>query len=162
MKSHKKKPFQIDQSGKIEDTSKSTYLALSNSEVYVLKLSSTEKRKLIGIIKEIRRPHKTYIYQIFAALVFQLLKNHQLSQVTIDTEYPGHESSIKEVLIQLFQRFKKPLPEINFGYVGKKSGAHLAAIETLRGKRKADVIVKARDVLDALYSNLSKKKGWRS
>lgn len=38
--------IEIDQSGKIEDTSKHTFLAFSNSEHFVLKISGTEKRKL--------------------------------------------------------------------------------------------------------------------
>lgn len=144
--------YQIDQSGKIENTSKNTYLALANSKTKVIKISSTEKRKLIQMIKELRRPHRTYIFQIFAALVFLVLKDVKLSDVIIDTEYSGHQASIKEVLIQLFQRFEKESPEINFGFVGKKSNAHLAAIEAFRNERQVNLTVLAEDLLTLLYT----------
>lgn len=153
--------YQIDQSGKIENTAKHTYIALANNKTLIVKISSTEKRKLIKTIRELRRPHKTYIYQIFAALIFLLLKDEKMKEVIIDTEYYGHHTSIKEVLVQLFQRFEKKTPEINFGYVGKKSNAHLAAIEAYREKREVDITTKAEDVLKILYSNLGNKKGRR-
>lgn len=153
--------YQIDQSGKIENTAKTTYIALANGKTLIIRVSSVEKRKLIKTIRELRRPHKTYIYQIFAALVFILLKEEKIQQVVIDTEYPGHQASIKEVLVQLFQRFRKDMPEINFGFVGKKSNAHIAANEAYRKKRQIDITIKAEDILKLLYSNSGSKKGWR-
>lgn len=38
--------IEIDQSGKIENTSKHTFLAFSNTQHLILKISSVEKRKL--------------------------------------------------------------------------------------------------------------------
>ena len=83
-------------------------------------------------------------------------------KILIDTEYSGHQASIKEILIQLFERLQKEPPEISFGFVGKKSNAHLAAIAAYRDKREVDITVKAEDILKLLYSNLTKEKGWRS
>ncbi len=50
-------PYQIDQSGKIEQTSKHTYIAIANGKAFILKISSTEKRKLIKSIKEIKNQY---------------------------------------------------------------------------------------------------------
>lgn len=153
--------YQIDQSGKIENTAKSTYIALANGKTLIVKISSVEKRRLIKTMKELRPPHRTYIFQIFAALIFVLLKEEKLQEVFIDTEYSGHQASIKEVLVQLFERFQKKLPEISFGFVGKKSNAHLAAIGAYRGDIQVVFTVKAEDILKLLYGNLATKKGWR-
>ena len=153
--------YQIDQSGKIEHTSKNTYVSLANSKTLVIKISSKEKRKLIKTIKELHPPHRTYIFQIFAVLIFILLKEGKPQEVLIDTEYSGHQASIKEVLIQLSERFQIKLPEISFGLVGKKSNSHLAAIAAYREERAVDITVKAENILKLLYGNLSNKKGWR-
>lgn len=153
--------LEIDQSGKIENTSKNTYLALANSKIIIIKISSSEKRKLIDTIKELHRPHKTYIYQIFAVLIFILIRKAKLNEVLIDIEYQGHEASIKEVLVQLFERFRQSAPEIYFNYVGKRSSAHHAAIAAFRREKKVNIIVRAEDILKLLYSSFSNKKGWR-
>lgn len=136
-------------------------IALANGKTLIIKISSTEKRKLIEAIRELHRPHKTYVYQIFAGLIFLLLKDTKLQEVLIDTEYDGHNASIKEVLVQLFERFQKEVPEINFGYVGKRSSAHKAAIEAFRKKKKVTITATAEDMLKLLYTKLSNKKGWR-
>ncbi len=155
--------YQIDQSGKIEQTAKHTYVALANGKTIIIKISATEKRKVIDVIKELQLPHKTYVYQIFASLVFLLIKDEKLHEVLIDTEYYGHHASIKESLMQLFQRFEKSPPVVHFGFVGKESPAHLAAIQAFREQRKVTITVKAENVLTLLYSkrNVSTKKGWR-
>lgn len=153
--------YQIDQSGKIEFTAKNTYLALANGKVLICKISALEKRKLIKTIKAFKKPNKTYIYQIFASLVFILVKNQNLQEMQIDIEYPGHNASIKEVLIQLFENINKKPPEINFVLVGKKSNAHFAAIEAFRKEKEVNITIKAEDILKLLYTNLDNKKGWR-
>jgi len=112
--------YQIDQSGKIEHTSKNTYLALANGRTTIIKISSVEKRRLIKSIQQIHPLNRTYIFQIFAVLVFILLKEAKLQQILIGTEYPGKQGSIKEVLVQLFESQQINLPEIDFGFVAKK------------------------------------------
>lgn len=150
--------FQIDQSGKIEDTSKSTIIALANGTTLVLKISSQEKRKLLPVMRKLDFPKKIFIYRAFTALIFLILKHTQITTVTIDKEYPGHEAFIKTTLINLFGKEKMKPPTIHFALVGKTCTAHKAAIEGLRKKRKPDFIVRANDVLELLYGLDHKKR----
>lgn len=161
--------YQIDQSGKIEQTNRQTIIALSNSKHNSVKISAVEKQRLIKTMLELDYPQKNYTHKIFAAMIFLALHNNKIEDVLIDTEYSGHNSSIKEILVQLFQKSNKTCPEISFGYVGKKSHAHDLAIEIFRNKKKADIIVEAKDILKILYNRPIKikqtkktnKKGWR-
>jgi uncharacterized protein YlzI (FlbEa/FlbD family) len=150
--------YQIDQSGKIEQTRKSTVVTISNGKALIVKVSASEKRKLIYSLKAIRKPNKTYIYDIFASLVYTLLNNAYATDVEIDVEYPGHESSIKERLIQFFVKSNSKPPRIRFGLVGKKCQAHILGLSVFRKETKADMVVKAEDLLEVILGN---KKGWR-
>src|SRR5262245_13716847 len=88
--------YQIDQSGKVEDTSKSTVVTIANGKVITIKISAVEKRKLINTMTYIRKPNRTYAYDIFAALIYMLIKTNPIRRLEIDKEYPGHEAGIKE------------------------------------------------------------------
>jgi hypothetical protein len=155
-----KNQYQIDQSGKIEQTNKPTVVALANGEVMTVKISAVEKQKLIKTIIELRRPHKTYKYDIFSALVFILLIQVYPVKVEIDKEYPGHEAGIKERIIQFFERMNKEPPEINFGLVGKKCQAHIRGLAVYKGKEKTNILVNSKDIISILYLKPN-KKGWR-
>lgn len=150
----------IDQSGKIEDTSKLTIVAYANGIEKTLKISGVEKRKLIKIMRILDYPKTSFIYKAFAGLVFLLVKNAKADEIIIDKEYPRHEPTIKEILLQLFQKFSLAAPEVNFSLIGKQSRAHKIAIETFRGKRKPDLEVVAEEVLELFYK--ANKKGWSS
>ncbi|MBU2544861.1 hypothetical protein KKC65_00185 [Patescibacteria group bacterium] len=143
--------YQIDQSGKVEDTNKLTIVALANGRVKSLKISAVEKQKLIKIMRIHDYPKKTFIYKIFASLIFLLLKNERIEGIIIDNEYPGHQAIIKDVLQRLFKKKNKQAPEIMFAEIGKKSIAHKVALEVFRGKRKPDIIIGADDVIKLLY-----------
>lgn len=150
--------YEIDQSGKIEHTSSMTVIALANATFSkTIKITAVEKRKLIKAMIQLKRPHTTYVYHIFSTLIFILLSDKKIYNVLIDIEYPGHNASIKEKILQLLQRGDKKVPEIEFGLVGKKSFAHKAALAVFQKKQEADVIVKAEDIVGIL----SNKKGWR-
>lgn len=143
--------YEVDQSGKIEDTNKLTIVAFANGKTRTLKISGVEKQKLIRSMRVLDHPKKTFIYKAFAGLVFLLLKNQKVEEVVIDREYPGHEATIKVVLTQLFAKFGKEKPEIGFAKITKKSPAHEIALETFRGRRKPDLVVKAKEVLKLFY-----------
>ena len=73
------------------------------------------------------------------------------SRLLIDREFPGHEGIIKDVLSNLFRKEDNKPQAIEFREIGKKNLAHLKAIAVFRGKIKADIVVKADDVLNILY-----------
>ncbi len=150
--------YQIDQSGKIEQTNKDTIVALANGAFLTVKITSIEKRKLIKSLSLLKRPHKTYIIEILSVLIYVALRDSKIQNVTIDTEYLGHNGSIKEKLIQLFKKTKSIYPNINFGFIGKHSNAHIHAIETFRGNKKATIILKAETILKILINKNTKKR----
>lgn len=143
--------YQIDQSGKVEDTKKLTIVAFANGRIKSLKISAREKRKLVKAMRILDFPKKTFIYKIFAGLVFLLLKGEKIEEAVIDKEYPGHEATIKNIIVQLFRKTKRKPPEISFATISKQSNAHKAALEVFRGKRKADIAVQSKEVLKLFY-----------
>ena len=151
--------YQIDQSGKIEHTNRHTIVALANGSSATVKISTREKNKLILVMKQLDYPKQVYIYKIFGALIFILLTKLNIKHVTIDKEYPGHESVVKDTLIYLFLSNKDDLPNIGFDLVGKKCQAHIQALSTYQEKQKPTIIVKAEDILELFYER--HKKGWR-
>jgi len=138
--------IEIDQSGKIEKTSKHTYLALSNSEHFVLKISSTEKKKIQNYFRNIGKP-RIFIYATFASLLAILFKNikHKSNQIIIDIEYPGKNQLIKDLIKNINSNF--PIDDIHFHLIGKKSRAHFLAYGTAINQLKPDLVVKSNDIL---------------
>ena len=142
--------IEIDQSGKIENTSKDTVIAFSDGIRKAIRISSNDKREIQAIFRRIGKP-RIFIYKLFAILIFLLIRDHlkELDEVVIDEEYSGQESLIKTYLAQ---EIRKAAPSfdlqlISFGRVGKKSGAHLRASQVARRKRDADMQVTTKDVL---------------
>lgn len=138
--------IEIDQSGKIENTGKHTYLALSNREHFVLKISSREKQKLQKHFRIIGKPN-LFIYITFAALIIILMKNlrSKPNRILIDTEYPGRNHQIKNLLQALDPKIS--IDNVNFGHIGKKSRAHFLAYGTAIGKLRPDLLINTRQVL---------------
>ena len=143
--------YQIDQSGKIEDTNKLTIVAYANGQIKSLKIGATEKQKLLTVMRTLDYPKHNYVYKVFAALVYFLLADEKIDSVVIDREYLGHEATIKGMIIQLLKKNGKNIPDIQFDYIGKLSRAHKAALDIFRGQKEADLVVTAKEVLKLLY-----------
>lgn len=143
--------YQIDQSSKVEQTNQPTIVAVSNGKRKSIKISAVEKQRLLKQFKFFDYPKYTYIYRIFAGLIFLLIKDESFKSVEIDVEYSGHENTVKNIVIQLLRKYRKPIPVISFGLIGKKSNTHKAAIAVLRGREKPTRIVKAKEVLLLFY-----------
>lgn len=94
----KRMRFEIDQSGKVEDTAKLTIVAFANGKAKSLKISAVQKRKVVFTLREFSFG-KTFIFKIFAGLIFLLIKDEKAPEIVIDREYPGHEATIKELLL---------------------------------------------------------------
>lgn len=146
--------IEIDQSGKIEKTSKHTYLAFSNHEHFVLKISAREKQQLLKYFRKIKKP-KLFVYLTFSILVAILLKKIKTKNclIALDREYPGQDHRIKESIKIFYPRFT--LENLSIRSVGKKSRSHFYAHGAAIGKVKPDLILTSNDVLRIL----TKKSG---
>ena len=77
--------IEIDQSGKIENTSKDTVIAFSDGIRKAIRISSNDKREIQAIFRRIGKP-RIFIYKLFAILIFLLIRDHlkELDEVVID------------------------------------------------------------------------------
>lgn len=142
--------YQIDQSGKIEDTAKNTILAFSNDEQYALFIPKKLKRK----IQEVFRLHgftKVFIYFLFAAGVSVLLEKLKDKHVIIiDTEYPGKERIIRSFLITFLEKLRRPMHTIRFARIGNRPRAHYAAKDVFDKRKKPNRVFTMMDVIVAI------------
>ena len=102
--------LQVDQGiTKIGDTKGPTYFALSNKEQHVIEVAATTKREIVSWLREKEKFKPATYYQLFAACLFLLLKDHlgKTTEIRIDNEYKGHEAEIKGLLLGYIQRLAK-------------------------------------------------------
>lgn len=142
---------EVDQSGKFEATGQHTALALANSICFTVLIPATVKR---DCIRELRRhgvQGPTMYTRLFATSLYFLLRDHmkQIALVTIDIEYQGRDAQIKQHLLHLLRRarYSVDATQIAFGYVGKHSAAHDAALAVFRGKVCPDLVLTQNDLL---------------
>lgn len=140
--------YQIDQSGKIEQTERHTAIACTNGNTITIVLKKTEKRKLQSLFRTVGLS-KLFPYLTFAALVALLIKKLEPKhRLTIDREYVGHEDLIEEkIKIYLKELGTKSNHHLEFGHVGKLSSAHTLAYETARGRKKPNLVVDAKEIM---------------
>lgn len=126
---------EIDQSGKIEDTSKNTVLAFSNKIWSAIVIPAKVKRQMQEIFRRRGKP-RIFVLRTFSAGVVLLIKDYQkqITDVQIDTEYSGHEAVIKDIIVQMLREQNVSEPNIYFGRIGKKSMAHHRAYAVALGK----------------------------
>lgn len=148
----KVKTYQIDQSGKIEQTERNTVIALVNRTEFAAILKKAEKRELQRVFKTLNM-QRFFPTLTFSALIALILHNVSLkNKVTIDKEYFGHEQFIeKHVIVYLEFLGTKMLPTISFGHVGKLSNAHQYAYQVAVGKKKANLVVTKEQILKILF-----------
>lgn len=133
--------FEIDQSGKVEYTSKDTILSLANKDFsYTIKITARAKRELQTYFRSAGEPI-LFVYKTFAAGIFILLNafNMKIKNVVIDKEYPGNENIIGEMLIRLLRAFDiGSRIKIDFKQIGKSSPAHISAYNTATRRQIED------------------------
>lgn len=89
--------IEIDQSGKIEQTSLDTVIALTNGVKYALLFKKKDKRVVEREYKKLRL-HKIYMVIIFANLVSIVIKNNLGDKCpTIKFGFVGKESKSDEL-----------------------------------------------------------------
>jgi len=142
---------EVDQSGKIEDTSKDTILAFANGIKFSLLIPATVKRQCVQVLRDNGLSGQTLYFQLYATGLFFLLRGHiqYLLRVVLDNEYIGQEGQIKQHLYNLLQRtgINIEKEQVHFTSVGKKSPAHILALSIFRGQSSADLTLTAEDLL---------------
>ena len=153
--------YQIDQSGKIEQTSLDTVIAFSNGKKYTVLLNKATKRSLQRIFKDLGKP-EMFVYQTFATILAVIFKEVKpTSKVLIDTEYLGKENLIAVLINEVFERFSwKKNFYFEFGFVGKSSPADHLADLVARQKSKPDKILSLEEIVNLLWPR--KKTGYSS
>ena len=142
---------EVDQSGRIEVLTVDTALALSDAIQSAVLIPSAVKRKVWNELRARGVKAKMVSLRMFAAGLYLLLEDHleKVRAVTIDTEFPGRDSEIKGLLLNLIYRraphFRKQ--QIDFQRIGRRSPAHHVAWLTYRGEREAERKVTAGELL---------------
>ena len=140
--------YQIDQSGKIEQTERHTVIAFTNSKNYSVLLKKTEKRLLQRFFKDAESLNY-FPYFTFAVLIAILIKEVKPKyKITIDKEYYGHEELIlKKITLYLEILGIKKSPNLEFGHIGKLSKAHNYGYRVAMKKEKPSKIISAKEVM---------------
>lgn len=119
--------IEIDQSGKIEQLNTLTTIGASNNIKIAIKISVTEKRKLIIRARKSLILRKDLYSVLFAILVFILISKLKIIPpiIIIDEEYTGKDDIIRETLTKLILR-KSPrwFGQVKIKQIGKSSKAH--------------------------------------
>ena len=143
--------LEVDQSGKIEDTRTHTVLAFSNEIQYSILIPVQVKRECVTTLRGRFKSGKIFYLRLFIVGLFLLLKDHlhEVTSVTIDVEYEGKERDIRRLLLFYLRRIYPYLEKdvIGFRRIGKSSNAHKVAIETFRGRREPDKVIRAEEIL---------------
>ncbi len=150
--------YQIDQSGKIEQTNIDTIIALANGTHYTVMISRKDKRALEKVYKELGK-QKSYAFIVFAGLIAILLKTPKLkSRVVIDREYTGHENTIHERILYFLRKLHTTPITIDFGHIGKSSKAHDIAAKVGSKKLKVNKVVQLEEILGLIFGIDAQKK----
>lgn len=125
--------FQIDQSGKVEQTQWDTVVA--DSTGFAIRINAKEKRRFLH---NLRRTHTSELYPlIYAVLLVQIMRHHPNEQVfESDIEYTGKEAYITRCV----ETILGSKGVLRFRLIGKRSLAHSYAISIYRAKKKVTTI----------------------
>lgn len=130
--------YLIDQSGKIEDTAKHTVIAYANDSQRSLLITKKTKRRIQEAFRKCGAPH-LFIYYTFAVAIYRLIRNHAAQHsFVIDTEYPGKDTMIGQMIGRLLEMHGKPAHTISFRRIGNRPAVHYAAHDVFVGKKSAN------------------------
>lgn len=153
--------IEIDQSGKVEDTSRITVVAYSaenNTEKSIL-ISAKNKRKLQEYFRKTGES-RLYIYYIFSILLFILTKEVITEDlVIVDLEYPGKEKLITELLKEIRESYDLKKINCRFEKIGNKPRAHYAAYNVFKRKKKPTLVVEISDIFKILKKTDGRLRG---
>ena len=121
---------EIDQSGKIEQLSVNTVVALANDCSSAVFISVSSKRKLFIKLKHSKTKRNVLYPTLFTILIFIALKQLKVfpNILLVDEEYTGKDEIIKSLLTKLILKTRPKWDgEIRFVRVGKPSPSHKLA-----------------------------------
>lgn len=135
--------YEIDQSGKVEDTSCHTVVGFSNSTYRTILLLAREKRKLQEIFRLHGQP-RLYVDVTFAILVFILIKPiiKQRPTLIIDIEYPGHTKIIEGII---HNHISTDI-ELHWKLIGKSSKVHDITYKTFKKKLRSSKVINSKEI----------------
>lgn len=145
--------IEIDQSGKIEETHRDTYLAFSNGKQYTIRITAKTKRRLQEAYRQIGRP-RDFVVGVFSVTHYKLIEKHIsiIDEIIIDREYPGQDLLIIRILKAILTAHAiSPVPRIYFTSIGKRSSAHRAAINSFRKKSPPDKTISYEALVDQCF-----------
>lgn len=151
--------YQIDQSGKIEQTNKDTIVVLSNEHDLAIMVKAKTKRIILEWFRQEQR-QRFFPYLTFATLLAILIKMElPKSRVEIDKEYFGNEDLILErVTTYLKLLGVEKHPPLVWGHVGKTSKAHDYGAKMAKDKSKINKVISLEEVMELLLELKSPKK----
>lgn len=144
--------IQIDTGSRLDKSGDTTF-AFSNHFQKSLTLRQSVRDECLRKMKG-RRLSKEL--RLFSACVYLLVRDrlNELAELQIDEEYPNHGRDIKRHLANLIKKHKGDIEfsesKVKVESIGKRSRAHEIVWQTLRGKRKAEGIIKIKEVLNLL------------
>ena len=139
---------EIDQSGKLEETARHTFIASSNNKHFVIKVSSQNKKKLQKHFRNISKP-RMYVYAVFASIVSILIKkNKHADLIVIDREYLGKDTIIKGIIQHQYPAVS--FDTVRFDHIGKKSSAHYFAYGAAIKEQKVNLELGFDDIIKLL------------
>jgi len=146
--------IEVDQSGKIERMRTDTILAFSDGKSGSVRIPAEVKRECLQALRLEGREKTSVVLRLFATGLFLLLRDvlDEVSRVSIDQEYPGHEADIKGMLLRLVHQNGQELDkgQVIFRHIGKYSAAHFKAHGVYVGIQEADRVLTAADILSLL------------
>ena len=146
--------LQIDQSGKIEQTTLDSIVALADEKKFVVVLPKKVKRILLEEFR-IRRKPKMFVYFTFSALLAIIFVEVKPKNVVfIDKEYFGNEDLIKGKVLEYVAKKTKSryIPQIEFALVGKSSPAHILAARVGTKEIKPNKVITLEEISEYLWT----------
>ncbi|PJC48847.1 MAG: hypothetical protein CO035_01310, partial [Candidatus Omnitrophica bacterium CG_4_9_14_0_2_um_filter_42_8] len=135
--------FEVDQSNRIEDLSKDSFVTMANRDLsFTVKLGKKEKLHLLKYHQKNRK--SKFGFQVFAQIIVYIAEQsrYKIDSIVIDHEYTGYEDKIKSII----KRGVKA--SVSFASIGKKSSAHIYALNTNRGIELPNIILSDGDFVE--------------
>lgn len=126
--------YEVDQSGRIEETNRHTVIAIANKNYsYTVKIDSKIKKLIQRKFQKIKKPKMFGVYGFVVGLILLLKKSKiKNSIVIIDIEYDGYN---KVITNELIKNIDQDL-EFRFSNIGKRSPAHICAYTIFKKREK--------------------------